>query len=382
MPVPSSRDADQGLAVLDGNEHPELAAARHRLQSVGGEIPDDLSQLVLVGVEPHRLSRHVDLDDVVLRGLRAGLQQRRRVLDGAPGVDAGHVDAPGPGIGQKRRDRRVQPVGLPQHDVHELRLLGRERQLAAQDLHRARHRRQRVADLVGDAGGHLADGRQPLAHLRRALEALDVGHVLEGEDDAALAAAQRQRRGADAELDRPAVGALKRVVDATGPGRGAVGGEIGGELLRQLQCAGGGGADDGAVPAGDRRRGAIGGQHPTGRIHRQQSAGQVVDDVAVECLEVGNLLGRRLDHDVGAAQVLGQLPGQEGHREECEHVGAHGDAGDVARRQQHAVGRRRRACTARRRWRPGRRWQTPPCAGCRSGTGPRRRRPPAGRRAG
>ena len=48
-----------------------------------------------------------------------------------------------------------------------------ERQLLPQDLDRARHRRQRVADLVGDAGRHLADRRQPLLQPRVALELLD-----------------------------------------------------------------------------------------------------------------------------------------------------------------------------------------------------------------
>ena len=54
-----------------------------------------------------------------------------------------------------------------QDDVHQLRLVARQRQLLPQHLHRARHRRQRVANLVRDAGRHLADGRQAL--LQRAL---------------------------------------------------------------------------------------------------------------------------------------------------------------------------------------------------------------------
>ena len=43
----------------------------------------------------------------------------------------------------------------------------------AQDLDRAGHRRQRIADLVRDAGRHLADRREPLLHARVALELLD-----------------------------------------------------------------------------------------------------------------------------------------------------------------------------------------------------------------
>ena len=72
----------------------------------------------------------------------------------------------GPRVGQERLDRVVQPLRLPQHDVHQLRLLVAERQLLPQHLHRARHRRQRVADLVRDARRHLADRREPLLQPR------------------------------------------------------------------------------------------------------------------------------------------------------------------------------------------------------------------------
>ena len=46
----------------------------------------------------------------------------------------------------------------------------RQRQLLPQDLNRSGHRRQRIADLVRDAGGHLADRGEPLLHPRVALE--------------------------------------------------------------------------------------------------------------------------------------------------------------------------------------------------------------------
>ena len=95
----------------------------------------------------------------------------------------------------------VQPIRLAQHDVHQLRLLGGQRQLVAQDLDRPGHRRQRIADLVGDAGGHLADRRQPLLHARLAVALLQLGDVLEREEEAALAARRDQRRAGHAQLD-------------------------------------------------------------------------------------------------------------------------------------------------------------------------------------
>ena len=89
-------------------------------------------------------------------------QQQRRIVQRAAGVEARDLEPLRPRVCEKRSDRRVQPLRLAQHDVHQLLLLGAERQLLAQDLNRPRHRRQRIADLVRDAGGHLADRREPL----------------------------------------------------------------------------------------------------------------------------------------------------------------------------------------------------------------------------
>ena len=94
-------------------------------------------------------------------------QQQRRVVQRAAHVEARDREPLRPRVGEKRADGRVQPLGLAQHDVHQLSLLGAERQLLAENLNRAGHRRQRVADLVRDAGGHLADGGQPLLHRAR-----------------------------------------------------------------------------------------------------------------------------------------------------------------------------------------------------------------------
>ena len=77
-------------------------------------------------------------------------------------VEARDREALRPRVGEERSDRRVQALRLAQHDVHQLLLLAAERQFLPQDLDRPRHRRQRIADLVRDAGGHFADRGQPL----------------------------------------------------------------------------------------------------------------------------------------------------------------------------------------------------------------------------
>ena len=98
-----------------------------------------------------------------------------------------------PGVRQKAADRIVQPIRLADHDVHQLRLIAGQRQLVAQNLNRPRHRRQRVADLVRDAGGHLSDGGKALLHARFALFPPRIGDVTEREDEPRLALPRAHR---------------------------------------------------------------------------------------------------------------------------------------------------------------------------------------------
>ena len=138
--------------------------------------------------------RHVDHDVVRRQPLGAVLQQRRGV-----GHDPADVHRRGgmtlrPGVGEKAANRLVQPIRLADHDVHQLRLLAGQRQLLPQNLNRPRHRRQRVADLVRDAGGHLSDGGEALLDARFALFPPRIGDVTEREDEPGLAPPRGVRR--------------------------------------------------------------------------------------------------------------------------------------------------------------------------------------------
>ena len=184
MPSSCDRDARRRPArLLDARRQPQAAAVGHRAQAVGREVPDDLLDLPLVGVVPElvgaarrRRSRGRRCTSALLRSSSAVSLQR-----------AAHVEA---------RDRRTAAAArrrgtsgsssFSRSDSRSTMSIScscslAERQLLAQDLDRARHRRERVADLVRDAGRHLADRRQPLLHARVALELLDVGDVLERE---------------------------------------------------------------------------------------------------------------------------------------------------------------------------------------------------------
>ena len=147
-------------------------------------------------------------------------QQQRGVVERAAHVEPLDLEALRPGVGEKRSDRGVEPLRLAQHDVHQLRLLGRQRQLVAQDLDRPGHRGQRVADLVGDAGGHLPHRRQPLLlNGGVTLQPLDRGHVLEGEEQAGAPTARRFEMGRGQADFQIAAAVERAVVELVAPAR-------------------------------------------------------------------------------------------------------------------------------------------------------------------
>ena len=63
-------------------------------------------------------------------------------------------------IGQEIVDDGVDPGAFLEHQVQQLLLVALQFQFAGQDLHAAADAGQGIADLVGDAGGQFADGRQ------------------------------------------------------------------------------------------------------------------------------------------------------------------------------------------------------------------------------
>ena len=137
---------------------------------------------------PLRSSGTLNVDDVPFLHFRAVPQQQRRIVEHPTHVEPRNRESLRPRVGKERADRVVQPLRFAQHDVHQLRLLFGQRQLLPENLNRPRHRRERIANLMRDAGRHLADGRQPLAKPRVALELLDVGDILKREQQSGVSA--------------------------------------------------------------------------------------------------------------------------------------------------------------------------------------------------
>ena len=223
-------------------------------------------------------------------------------------------------VGQEGPDGLVQPLRFLQHDVHQLGLLLVEGQLSAEDLHRPRHRGQRVPDLVRDAGCHLAHRRQALAPARVAFEPLDVGHVLKREQAAAPPVWKCQGRRRQSQLDRAAV---RRPIGEIGaPPTGFTAAiEMLTERARQRQHVAS------VLPertpgreAGDGRGRPVERQHVPIGIGGHQAAHQAVDHVGVERPQVGDRRRRVHQPVPGRAKPFGQRPRQQRHTQEARDV--------------------------------------------------------------
>ena len=122
---------------VDRCGQPQPAAVGHRAQAVGREVPDDLLDLAFVGLVPELAvgGTSTSITCAVVH-LGAVAQQQRGVVQRAAHVEPRDREPLRPRVGEKRSDRRVQPLRLAQHDVHQLFLLAAERQLLPQNLNR------------------------------------------------------------------------------------------------------------------------------------------------------------------------------------------------------------------------------------------------------
>src|SRR4051812_7868020 len=133
-------DPDEHLAgrmvVLQARRHRQRqhAAVRHRANSVGRKVPDNLANLVRVGHVPNRIGWNIHGDLMSIDQLRVVLEQRRGIGHDLPDVHAAGAETLRPRICEETADRLVQPIRFAQHDVHELPLFFGERDLLSQNL--------------------------------------------------------------------------------------------------------------------------------------------------------------------------------------------------------------------------------------------------------
>ncbi len=95
---------------VEAGDQAEAAAVGHGADAVGGEVPDDLADLILVPVERQFLGFHGHLDLVVVPDVGAVAQQDRGLAQRAREVGLGGGGSLRPRVGEKGADRVVQAL--------------------------------------------------------------------------------------------------------------------------------------------------------------------------------------------------------------------------------------------------------------------------------
>ena len=99
------------------------------------------------------------------------------------------------GVGQKIGDDVVEAIGLADHNLQKVPLLGIQGGRIRQHADRTGNRGQGIADFVRDGGGQAAHRSQAILHAHFALQAADLGEVVKGIDKAQVAARAHIERG-------------------------------------------------------------------------------------------------------------------------------------------------------------------------------------------
>jgi len=180
--------------VVDGSRDAQRAAARHRLDGVARDVPEDLADLV--GIADDHVLRRVEraLDRVLGAELERVREQVERLREAGHHVELDRAPFARPDELKEVLDRLVEPVRLLEDDRHEPLLLRREPLRLLEHLDRSGDRGERIADLVRDAGRKLADRRHPILQAQLLLESLHVGQVLEDDADSRRLSVERVER--------------------------------------------------------------------------------------------------------------------------------------------------------------------------------------------
>ncbi len=164
----------------------EGPAPGHGLEGVERQVEEDLLQLLGVALHRRELGRHLQ-DDVDARWDLGG-EELEGPLEDVAHVSRRHARLEGAGVVEEGGHDAVQPVHLLDDDLEELPVLPWEA-TGVEVLGGALDGGERVADLVGQAGRHLAQRREPvpLLHLLVELGVVDdhrapVGHLDERGD--------------------------------------------------------------------------------------------------------------------------------------------------------------------------------------------------------
>jgi hypothetical protein len=188
--------------LVAGVDH-ELAAGRHRVARVQGQVQDHLLELGPVGpqIAGARVQIHLEFDLLADEAPQHGLDAGRDIVHGQ-NLRLEHLAA---AEGQKLLSQAGGPLGGVADAGHVLGQVGPGR-LVEGEVREADDRGQDVVEVVGDAAGEAAD-RLELAGLEQlGLQAVQLARVLHQRDCAQDPAALVRDRGeVGPDVDRAAV---------------------------------------------------------------------------------------------------------------------------------------------------------------------------------
>ena len=123
--------------ALEPAGDPQFTATRHGLESVAGQVPEDLAELIGIGPDDRRVGDRIHDDVVIVAHILAVLEQFHAFGDERRDVDLGQATLPGAGQLQERFDGAVEAPAFLEDDLEQFvrrRIVLRR---AGQELHRA-----------------------------------------------------------------------------------------------------------------------------------------------------------------------------------------------------------------------------------------------------
>src|SRR5215213_3853870 len=124
-------------------------------------------------------------------------------------------ERPWPGVTEKIRDDAIQAIRLAEDNLHQFCLRRIAVHLRTQHLNRAAHGSKRIANLVGNRGGHATDSSETILASRRLFETADLSKILKRDHHAGrFARLGRKRRDAVAESNTHALGCQTASLEA------------------------------------------------------------------------------------------------------------------------------------------------------------------------
>src|SRR5438445_11034338 len=205
-PTAGVGDGDRYLGPPEADRDAEAAAPLDRLDAVQRDIPKHLGHLV--GVERERRDRrlHAHIQSYPLGPAGFLPDQGRNMIDDLANVHLEPLGLTGSGKDEEVREDLVETSRLLFHGAQRMgAFVARERLLRSEERRRVDDGRQRVPNLVGNAGRQLAHRRQTFGLGEPRVQPLPLGHVgdeLE-KDDLAV----RLAHGRTAQREAPAIGA-------------------------------------------------------------------------------------------------------------------------------------------------------------------------------